>query len=133
MTHVITVPPSLDDHSFEQVLEQVAPLAPDEKILVDARHARWASPYGLTALLTLAQTRTERPSFAVPEQEETASYWARAAFFQHAEALYDLHGSYPKRRSDSESSSEGRSVVFSSAASHISRRPFQRVSSHSSK
>ena len=30
--------------------------------------------------------------------DETASYWARAAFFHHAEALYDLHGSYPKRR-----------------------------------
>lgn len=105
MTHVITVPPSLDDHSFEQVLEQLAPIPADAKILVDARHARWASPYGLTALLTLAQTRTERPSFAVPELEETASYWARAAFFQHAEALYDLHGSYPKRREASESSS----------------------------
>jgi hypothetical protein len=105
VTHVIAVPPSLDDHSFEQVLEQVAPLPADAKILVDARHARWASPYGLTALLTLAQTRTERPAFAVPELEETASYWARAAFFQHAEALYDLHGSYPKRRDSGESSS----------------------------
>ncbi len=98
MTTVITVPPSLDDHSFEQVLEQLAPLPLDAKILVDARHTRWASPYGLTALLTLAQTRTERPAFAVPEMDETASYWARAAFFHHAEQLYDLHGSYPKRR-----------------------------------
>ena len=54
MTHVITVPPSLDDHSFEQVLEQVAPLPDDAKLVVDARHVRWASPYGLTALLTFA-------------------------------------------------------------------------------
>jgi anti-sigma regulatory factor (Ser/Thr protein kinase) len=100
---VITVPPSLDDHSFEQVLEQVAPLPADAKILVDARHARWASPYGLTALLTLAQTRTERPTLAVPELDETASYWARAAFFQHAETVYDLHGNYPKRRDTTES------------------------------
>ena len=104
MTTVITVPPSLDDHSFEQVLEQVAPLPRDARILVDARHARWASPYGLTALLTLAQTRTERPALAVPEQDDTASYWARAAFFHHAEALYDLHGSYPKRRDTGDSS-----------------------------
>ena len=103
MTTVITVPPSLDDHSFEQVLEQVAPLPLDAKILVDARHTRWASPYGLTALLTLAQTRTERPSFAVPELDDTASYWARAAFFQHAESVYDLRGSYPKRRDSGES------------------------------
>jgi len=103
VTNVITVPPSLDDHSFEQVLEQVAPLPPDAKLLVDARHARWASPYGLTALLTLAQTRSERPTFAVPELDETASYWARAAFFQHAESVYDLVGTYPKRRDTGES------------------------------
>jgi len=103
VTTVITVPPSLDDHSFEQVLEQLAPLPADEKILVDARHARWASPYGLTALLTLAQTRTERPTLAVPELEDTASYWARAAFFQHAETVYDLRGAYPKRRESGES------------------------------
>jgi len=103
VTNVITVPPSLDDHSFEQVLDQVAPLPPDAKLLVDARHARWASPFGLTALLTLAQTRTERPTLAVPELDETASYWARAAFFQHAESVYDLRGSYPKRRDAGES------------------------------
>ena len=105
MTTVITVPPSLDDHSFEQVLEQLAPLPADAKILLDARHARWASPFGLTALLTLAQTRTERPAFAVPELEDTASYWARAGFFHHAESLYDLHGTYPKRWDGAESNS----------------------------
>ena len=48
-----------------QVLEQLAPVPPDAKLLVDARHTRWASPYGLTALLTLAQTRAERPALAV--------------------------------------------------------------------
>jgi anti-sigma regulatory factor (Ser/Thr protein kinase) len=105
VTNVITVPPSLDDHSFEQVLEQLAPLPADAKILLDARHARWASPFGLCALLTLAQTRTERPAFAVPEMEDTASYWARAGFFHHAESLYDLHGSYPKKWDGAESNS----------------------------
>lgn len=103
MTQVITVPPSLDDFTFEQVLDQVAALPADAKLLVDARHVRWASPFGLTALLTLAQTRDERPTLAVPELDETLSYWARAAFFQHAESLYDLTGSYPKRRDSGES------------------------------
>ena len=103
MTTVISVPPSLDDQSFEQVLEQVAPLPVDAKILVDARHCRWSSPFGLTALLTLAQTRAERPALAVPDSDDTASYWARALFFHHAESLYDLHGSYPKRREGAES------------------------------
>lgn len=103
MTTVISVPPYLDDHSFEQVLEQLAPLPRDQKILVDARHTRWASPYGLTALLTLAQARSERPALAVPEAD-VASYWARAAFFQHAETLYDIHGTFPKRPAASDTS-----------------------------
>ncbi|MGH7662817.1 MAG: hypothetical protein ACRENI_00740 [Gemmatimonadaceae bacterium] len=103
MTTVIPVPPSLDDSTFEQMLEQLAPLPLDEKILVDARHTRWASPYGLTALLTLAQSRAERPAFAAPEAEKTASYWARAGFFGHAEALFDMHGSVPRSRPHGES------------------------------
>ena len=98
MTSVITVPPSLDDHSFEQVVEQLAAVPRDAKLLVDARHTRWASPYGLTALLTLGQTREERASFSVPETEDTASYWARTGFFRHADEIYDLHGAVPKAR-----------------------------------
>ena len=98
MTTVITVPPTLDSESFEQVLEQLAPLPADARVLIDARHARWASPYGLTALLTVAQTRETRPSLAVPEAEDTASYWARTGFYTHAEELYDLHGPVPRVR-----------------------------------
>ena len=97
MTTVVNVPPSLDDHSFDEVLRQLTTVSSDTKVLLDARHVRWASPFGLTALLTLAQTRAEMPALAVPELEETASYWARAGFFRHAEELYELHGSYPKR------------------------------------
>jgi anti-sigma regulatory factor (Ser/Thr protein kinase) len=98
VTSVITVPPSLDDHTFEQVVEQLATVPADAKVLVDARHTRWASPYGLTALLALGQTRQERPGFAAPELEDTAGYWARTGFFKHAEELYDLHGSVPRAR-----------------------------------
>jgi hypothetical protein len=75
VTSVITVPPSLDEQTFEQVVEQLAAVPPDAKLLVDARHTRWASPYGLTALLTLGQSRLERATFAAPDAEETASYW----------------------------------------------------------
>lgn len=98
MTTVIAVPPSLDDQTFESVLEQLAPLPPDQRILVDARHTRWSSPYGLTALLTIAQTRAERVGFAGPEAEETASYWQRAGFYAHAESLFEMHGHVPRPR-----------------------------------
>ena len=98
MTSVITVPPSLDDHSFEQVVEQLAGVPADARLLIDARHTRWSSPFGLTALLALGQSRLERPSFSVPEAEETSSYWARTGFFKHADQLFELHGSVPRAR-----------------------------------
>jgi anti-sigma regulatory factor (Ser/Thr protein kinase) len=104
VTTVVQVPPSLDDRTFEQVLDKVAPLAPDAKVLIDARHTRWASPYGLTALLTLAQSRPERMGFAAPEADDTVSYWARTGFFRHADGLFDLVGHFPKRHSGGESS-----------------------------
>jgi anti-sigma regulatory factor (Ser/Thr protein kinase) len=104
VTTVIDVPHSLDDRSFEEIFDQLAPLAPDEKILLDARRTRWASPYGLTGLLTIAQTRLERPALAVPENDDTASYWSRASFFKHAEGLYDISGRVPRARQASESS-----------------------------
>jgi anti-sigma regulatory factor (Ser/Thr protein kinase) len=103
VTTVISVPPSLDEHSFEQVIEQLASAPADAKLLVDARHARWASPYGLTALLCAAQSRTERMGFAVPENPDTVSYWSRTGFFRHAAELYELHGHVPRARDAHES------------------------------
>jgi len=70
VTTVVNVPPSLDDHSFDDVLRQLTGVPGDAKVLLDARHVRWASPFGLTALLTFAQTRAEMPALAVPELEE---------------------------------------------------------------
>ena len=97
MTTVINLPPSLDDHSVEQVLEQVAPLPADAKMLLDARHTRWASPYGLSALLTLGQTRDARATLAVPDADDTVSYWSRANFFYYADEIFDLKGAVPRR------------------------------------
>ncbi|MEP6778869.1 MAG: hypothetical protein ABJC26_03200, partial [Gemmatimonadaceae bacterium] len=98
MTTVINVPPSLDEHTMESVFEQLAPLPRDEKVVIDARHARWASPYGLTTLLCVAQSRLERADFVVPENTDTASYWARTGFFRYAAELYEMHGHVPRQR-----------------------------------
>lgn len=98
MTTVINVPPSLDEYSFEQVLEQVAGIPEDARMLLDARHTKWASPYGLSALLTLGQTRDRaRPTLAVPDADDTVSYWSRANFFFYADEYFDLKGIVPKR------------------------------------
>lgn len=103
MTAVITVPASLDEQSFEQVLEQLATVPADAKLLVDARHTRFATPYGLTALLCLAQTRLEKPDFAPPEAEDTISYWARANFYKYADELYTMRGTVPRPRAAQDS------------------------------
>jgi anti-sigma regulatory factor (Ser/Thr protein kinase) len=98
VTTVINTPPSLEEKPFEQVFDQVALLPPDEKIIVDTRHVRWANPYGLTALLALAQSRSERPVLYAPEAENVSSYWSRMSFFKHAAELYDIQGKvYPPR------------------------------------
>ncbi|MCC7194575.1 MAG: ATP-binding protein [Gemmatimonadaceae bacterium] len=103
MTAVITVPSSLNDLSFEQVLDQMAEQPTDARVIVDARHCTFASPYGLTALLTLAQTRTAKPTLLPPEDQDKSSYWARVGFFAHAEDLYDIQGAVPRQRAPKES------------------------------
>jgi anti-sigma regulatory factor (Ser/Thr protein kinase) len=104
VTTVIDLPQSLDENTFEQVLERVAPIPADARLLVDARHTTWASPYGLTALLTLAQFRNgSKPTLAVPEKDDTLSYWSRAQFFHYADGLYDISGHVPKRAASADS------------------------------
>jgi len=103
VTAVINVPKSLDDQSFEQVLDQLARHPADDKVIVDARHCAWSSPYGLTALLTLAQSRAEKPMFMPPADADVASYWARAGFFKFAEELFSVQGSVPHARKAGES------------------------------
>ncbi len=98
MTAVITVPASLDDQSFEQVLEQLAAQPEDAKVIVDARHCTFGTPYGLTAMLTLAQTRLAKPTFLPPLDGNVAGYWSRAGFFRFAEELFDIQGSVPRVR-----------------------------------
>ena len=108
MTTVINTPPSLEEKPFEQVFDQVAAVPPDEKIIVDTRHVRWANPYGLTALLALAQSRSERPVLYAPEAEQVSSYWSRMNFFKHAAELYDLQGKiYPPRGVENRNVLEG--------------------------
>jgi len=103
VTAVIAVPSSLDDLTFEHVLEQLAPHPADAKVIVDARHTTFATPFGLTALLALAQTRAERPELLPPDDPDTVSYWARAGFFRFAEELFTVRGSVPRPRSAGES------------------------------
>ncbi len=108
MIHVVPVPASLDDRSLD-ALAQALPSwpPPPERLLIDARGTTWASPAGLTALLTLGQAMKElgapAPRLAVPDSDETRSYWTRIGFFHHAAEYFELVGRVPKRQGEAPS------------------------------
>ena len=120
MTTVLTVPHSLDDATFELVLQQHAAAPDGSKVMLDARHTKWSSPYGLIALLTLAQARGDRPQFYPPEDANTASYWARAGFFRQADKLFEFTRPVPRSRSgDSNFFLEITPIALSEDVQHV--------------
>jgi anti-sigma regulatory factor (Ser/Thr protein kinase) len=100
MTRIIEVPATFDDRSFDQFAAGFGAWPPEEKVLVDARGAQWASPSGLIAMLTagqaLAEAKRERPLLTVPTSDDVKRYWARIGFFRYASELFELHGRVPK-------------------------------------
>jgi anti-sigma regulatory factor (Ser/Thr protein kinase) len=98
VTTVISVPASLDDQTMESVFEQLAAAPGDARLLIDARHTTWSSPFGLAALLCVGQVVGNRATFAIPEKDETLSYWTRTGFFTHAAELFELAGTPPRAR-----------------------------------
>lgn len=100
MTRVVEVPAYFDDRSFDQFAQGFGAWPPEERVLVDARAATWASPYGLVGLLTAAQAlheaHREKPLFTVPASDEVRRYWAKTGFFRHAADLFEIHGKVPR-------------------------------------
>jgi anti-sigma regulatory factor (Ser/Thr protein kinase) len=107
MTRVVEVPTSFDERTFDTFAASLATTANDERVLIDAHAARWASPYGLVGLLTagaaVGQQTGQRPLLTVPTRDDTASYWARTGFFTQAAELFELHGKVPRERHRGES------------------------------
>ncbi|OYV68376.1 MAG: hypothetical protein B7Z72_08290 [Gemmatimonadetes bacterium 21-71-4] len=107
MTVVVEVPQVFDDRSFEQLASGFAGAGDEARVLLDAHATEWASPFGLVSLLCVGQTLLERhgtrPLLTVPSDRDVTHYWARAGFFQEAEALFEIHGAVPKVRQPPES------------------------------
>jgi anti-sigma regulatory factor (Ser/Thr protein kinase) len=97
---IVSVPASLDEHTFDQLLEGLEPES-GHRLLVDARHLRFADPFGMLGLLALGQYagRTgEPPILQLPDEGDVVGYLARMDFFEHAEALFEIHGGVRRRR-----------------------------------
>ena len=107
MIRVVTLPGSLDDRTLDTLAGDLGEWPPAEGLLLDARASHWASPYGLTALLTLGQAVVEAKlppaRFTVPESDEVRSYWARIGFFHAAAECFELVGRVPRKHSDAPS------------------------------
>jgi anti-sigma regulatory factor (Ser/Thr protein kinase) len=100
--NVIAVPATLDDRSFEQLVQGVAS-AGEGRVLVDARRLRWVDPYGLLGLLAAGEVlggRGERPRLQLPESQDVLSYLGRMGFFRRAGDLFQVHGAPAGRQAD---------------------------------
>ena len=103
MTRVVVVPPVLDDAGFESLLAESA-AAEGERVLFDARHLRFADPYGMVGLLALGEYLREsapddgaRPILQLPQNPNVADYFTRMHFVRAAEAAFELHN-VPRQR-----------------------------------
>jgi anti-sigma regulatory factor (Ser/Thr protein kinase) len=101
MRRVIPVPPTLDDEGFDALVAELEKGADDSPVLLDARHLRWADPYGMVGLLAIGQRLQgpgSRPILQLPESGDVAGYMARMGFQKEAEGLFEIHGAGQKRR-----------------------------------
>lgn len=104
MRRVLTVPPTVDEAAFDSLVQQAEADGGDDGagILVDARHVRWADPYGMLGLLAIGQhygRDDARPVLQLPESADVVSYLGRMGFLEHAEPIFEMHGAGRSRRS----------------------------------
>jgi anti-sigma regulatory factor (Ser/Thr protein kinase) len=105
VTFLLSAPETLDDRGFETLVNGWAG-AEGGRLLLDARHVRWVSPYGILGLLAAGaawQERWgERPLLQPPENRDVASYLARVQFYEAAHDVFDFEG-HVRRRAAAES------------------------------
>ncbi len=102
---LISLPASLDERTFDPVVRGLAE-GREQRLLFDGSHVRWVDPYGMVGLLaagTVAARNGERPILRLPENADVVSYLARMSFFEHAAAIFELHGESKRGRADVDS------------------------------
>lgn len=99
---VVTLPGSLDERTFDAVVRGLEG-EPGERVLFDAHDVRWVDPYGMVGLLavgTVAGRTADRPRLRLPADPDVISYLSRMNFFEHADPVFELHGSTGRAHGD---------------------------------
>lgn len=105
---VISVPGSLDEHAFDPMLEGLVDDS-GRRVLLDARHLRFADPFGMLGLLAVGEYVKRSGELAIlqlPEEADVVGYMARMDFFEHGRDLFEIHGAVKRRRGDESTSSD---------------------------
>ena len=109
MTRVVSVPTTLDERGFDTLVREIAEVKvgeggeADAQILLDARHVRWADPYGMTGLLAIGthlRNQGREPLLQLPESAEVLSYWGRMGLLRLAGEAFTMHGGSRPRRAE---------------------------------
>lgn len=97
--NVIPVPGSLDHQTVDGFLDAVAS-APEERVLIDARHVRWVDPNGMVAILAAGAhlaREGHRAQLQIPDSGDVVGYLARMGFFEQAREIFDIDARTPRR------------------------------------
>ncbi|HEU4883500.1 MAG TPA: ATP-binding protein [Longimicrobium sp.] len=103
MTRVVAVPQTLDSDAFDALIAE-ANAAGDERLLFDARHVRFADPYGMTGLLALGVHFSRDgvpPILQFPQSPDVAGYFTRMGFVAAAEGVFEMHDAPRSRAGES--------------------------------
>jgi hypothetical protein len=93
VTRVVSVPPTVDADAFDAMIGDASSGEPG-RLLFDARHVRFADPYGMVGLLALGTRFTAdgvRPLLQFPQAPEVAGYFARMGFVPAAAEVFEMH------------------------------------------
>ena len=94
MTRVLEVPATLDSEAFDALVAGARSAAGD-RLLVDARHVRFADPYGMIGLLAVGEHFGREgealPILQLPDSPEVIAYLTRMGFLSAAEKVFELH------------------------------------------
>lgn len=99
---VVTVPASLDERTFDSVIDGLQSDV-SGRVLLDARHLRFADPFGMLGLLAVGEhvrRGGEQAILQLPDEADVVGYMARMDFFEQASRLFEIHGGGKRKRSE---------------------------------